>query len=208
MTDGMLEAEIWSVARTGQGNVILLRPLGSDTVVPVFTGHAEAHAILLGLGDMKAKRPLTCDVLLEVSRHLGLSLFRVEVYEIREDAFYTRLFFSGREYSKLKPLIIDSRPSDAIALAIREKCTIYIASRVLKLAGVPAEVFTGDGVPSSRETASGTPAEGNPLAAKRRRLQTDLELAVGNEAYEQAAEIRDLLILLDQQLGQERQKAP
>ncbi|MDR1025230.1 MAG: bifunctional nuclease family protein [Treponema sp.] len=210
----MLEVEIWSVAHVEQGDAILLRPLGSDTVVPIFIGHIEAHAILLGLGDVKTKHPLTCDLLLEVSRHLGLSLFRVEVCEIREDTFYARLFFSGREYSRPRPLIIDSRPSDAIALAIREKCAVYVASQVLDQAGVPAEVFIEDidnsgaaGTPQALKVSkeeSGEIPQGNPLAVKRHRLRTELELAVEEEAYERAAEIRDILILLDQQLEQER----
>ncbi|MDR1443958.1 MAG: bifunctional nuclease family protein [Treponema sp.] len=221
----MLEAEIWSVAHIDQGDAILLRPLDSDTVVPIFIGHVEAHAILLGLGDVKVKRPLTCDILLELSRHLGLSLFRVEVYEIREDTFYARLLFSGREYSGLRPLVIDSRPSDAIALAIREKCRVYIASQVLDEAGVPAEVFIeegaaskgpgnppapqGPGTPETPGTSRKDPGEilqgegDNPLATRRRQLRTELEMAVEEEAYERAAEIRDLLILLDQQSAQE-----
>jgi bifunctional DNase/RNase len=220
MTNEMLEVEIWSVAHIDQGDAILLRPLGSDTVVPIFIEHIEAHTILLGLGDIKTKRPLTCDIFLELSRRLGLSLFRVEICEIRDDTFYARLFLSGREYSGPGPLIIDSRPADAIALAIREKCAVYVASRVLDQAGVPAEVFIDDigksgvaGTPQapklSKKKACEIPQgrEGNPLAAKQRRLRTELELAVEEEAYERAAEIRDILILLDQQLEQDRRKA-
>jgi bifunctional DNase/RNase len=241
----MLEAEIWSVARIDQGNAVLLRPLGSDTVVPIFIGDIEAHAILLGLGEAKVKRPLTCDLLLELSRRLGFSLFRVEVYEIREDIFYARLFFSGGDYAESRPLVIESRPSDAIALAAREKCGVYVAARVLEQAGIPADIFideaadaastagiTGNGIDeedendeteddalsgssSYREAAreisrgsKGAKTPGSPLAAKRRRLQAELERAVEGEAYERAAEIRDLLILLDRQLEQEGRKTP
>ncbi|MDR2375932.1 MAG: bifunctional nuclease family protein [Treponema sp.] len=235
----MLKTEIWSVARVDQGNAVLLRPLGSDTVVPIFIGDVEAHAIILGLGEIQAERPLTCDTLLELSRRLGLNLFRVEVYEIRKDTFYARLFFSGCGYSRSRPLVIESRPSDAIALALREKCGVYVTPQVLDRAGVPAEVFiegvadamgndlTGSGLAKSglaktglagneipRETVSEKRSRspgrkrGNPLVAKRRRLQAELEQALAEEAYERAADIRDLLILLDQQLEQERWKTP
>jgi bifunctional DNase/RNase len=228
----MLETEVWSVARIDQGNAVLLRPLGSNTVVPILIGDIEAHAILIGLAGTKVKRPLICDTLLELSRSLGLSLFRVEVYEIREDIFYARLFFSGGGYSEPRPLVIECRPSDAISLAVRERCGVYVASQVLNQAGIPADIFIDEiagnaansdagnnaAAPSPREkgvreTPAGTVSEGegsripeggNPLATKRRQLQVELERVVEEEAYERAAEIRDLLILLDQQLEQER----
>ncbi|MDR0669171.1 MAG: bifunctional nuclease family protein [Treponema sp.] len=220
----MLETEIWSLARVDQGNAVLLRPLGSDTVVPIFIGDAEVQAILIGLGEILVERPLTCDTLLELSRQLGLNLIRVEVYEIRNDVCYARLFFSGGGYSGSRPLVIESRPSDAIALAIREKCGVYVAPQVLDQAGVPVEVFiekvadgmgddpAGNEMPgkTAPEQGSKTPErkKGTPLAAKRRRLRADLEQALAEEAYERAAEIRDLLILLDQQFEQEQRKAP
>lgn len=224
----MLESEIWSIARIGQGNAVLLRPLGMDLVVPIFIGSLEVHAILLGLGNTKAKRPLSCDLFLEMNRQLGITLFKVEVHEIREDIFRARIFLSGREFSPLRPLILDSRPSDAFALAIREKCPVFMASKVLERAGIPADIFIEEGneagqippvvmgegtdeeesyldIPEKGKSPEGTGGEGDkPLAAKRRRLQTELEEAVEKESYERAAEIRDLLILLDQQIEQER----
>ncbi|MDR3146850.1 MAG: bifunctional nuclease family protein [Treponema sp.] len=236
----MLEAEIWSVARIDQGNAVLLRPLGSDIVVPIFIGELETHAILLGLGDVKVKRPLTCDTLLELGRRLGLKLLRVEVYEMKDDVFHARLFFSGGKYSDLRPLVLESRPSDALALAVREKCGVYVTSELLEQAGIPMEIFieevdnAGDRIATigdsvcgatgySDTIAGGTvtgdtdqgrgpshkgPKTGNPLVAKRRKIQAELEQAVAGEAYERAAELRDILILLDQQLEQERRKAP
>jgi bifunctional DNase/RNase len=232
MMDTMLESEIWSIARIDQGNAVLLRPLGMDLVVPIFIGSMEVHAILLGLGNIKAKRPLSCDLFLEMSRRLGITLFKVEVHEIREDIFHARIFLSGREFSPSKPLIIDSRPSDAFALAIREKCPVFMASKVLERAGIPADIFAEEGneggqtppvimgeeidepdaaVPEKETAPEGIRGEADgSLAAKRRRLQAELETAVEKESYERAAEIRDLLILLDQQIEQERRgkKAP
>jgi bifunctional DNase/RNase len=213
----MLETEIWSIAGADEGNIVLLRPLGSDMVVPIFIGQTEAHAILLGLGKEKIKRPLTCDTLLDLSRRLGLSLLRVEIYEIRNDVFYARLLFSGGEYSGQRPLIIECRPSDAIALAVREKCAVYLASQVLDHAGVSAEIFiearkagamwkTPEAPPIG--TPPGTPPGADSPAAERRRLQAELEQVVEQEDYERAAEIRDTLILLDQKLEQERGERP
>ncbi|MDR2747333.1 MAG: DUF151 domain-containing protein [Treponema sp.] len=226
MMNTMLETEIWSVARIDQGNAVLLRPLGMDLVVPIFIGSLEVHAILLGLGNIKAKRPLSCDLFLEMSRQLGITLFKVEVHEIREDIFRARIFLSGREFSPSQPLVIDSRPSDAFALAIREKCPVFMASKVLERAGIPVDIFIEEGneagqippvimgegtdeaapdVPEKEKIPEGIRGEGdNPLAVKRRRFQAELEEAVEKESYERAAEIRDFLILLDQQIEQER----
>jgi bifunctional DNase/RNase len=258
--DEMLEAEIWSVTHINQGKAVLLRPVASDLVVPIFIGPLELHAILLGLGGVKVKRPLTCDILLELLHRLGLILFRVEVHDIRDEIFLARLLLGGREFSEAKPLVIDSRPSDAIALAVREQCPVYLAPRVLDQAGIPVDIFIegmeSPGFPGGPEAAPvpadyggtdrggagpggadrpggeaagtdspgeegpgpkpglrqdreeappGTGPEGIPsLAVRRRRLQAELEEAVIREAYERAAEIRDLLILLDQQVEKER----
>jgi bifunctional DNase/RNase len=212
--DEMLEAEIWSIARIDEGNAVLLRSLGSDTVVPIFIGYPEAQAILLGLGEVTSKRPLAPDFFLEMTHKLGLTLFRVEVYDLRENTFYARLLLFGREYSEAKPLILDSRPSDALALAVREKCGVYMAPQVVTQAGVQAELLIEEmgnfqeagGDPVFPDKAGKAPGTEGPLTAKRRRLQTELEESVEAEAYERAAEIRDLLILLDQEIEQERRK--
>ncbi|MDR2176937.1 MAG: DUF151 domain-containing protein [Treponema sp.] len=243
----MLEAEIWSITQIDHGDAVLLRPLNSDRVVPIYIGETESHAILLSLEGIKAKRPFVYDTLLELSQRLGLCLVRVEIYKIKEDIFYARLLFSGGEYSGSRFLVVESRPSDAIALAIRAKCGIYVASQVLSWAGISSEMFVDE---AGKTTLSGSglaaddgaekdaergavekgvfhvkprngsarkspgdnerrPAEaGSPLAVKRRRLQAELEQALEDEVYERAAEIRDLLILLDRQLEQERRKAP
>lgn len=203
----MLEAEIWTVARTDQGNAVLLRPLGSDTVVPIFIGQLEAQSILIGFGDVKVKRPLTCDLFLEMVRQIGLILFRVEIHEIRDNTFLARLLLAGKGFSEAKPMVLDSRPSDAFALAVRRKCPVFVSPRVVEQAGIPADLVIED----VAEFAKGPEhpvmytGERAPLAAKRRRLQTELDKAVAVEEYERAAEIRDLLILLEQEIEQEKE---
>lgn len=201
--EDMLKAEIWTVARTEQGNAVLLRPLGSDTVVPIFVGQLEAQSILIGFGDtapgaVRVKRPLTCDLFLELARLTGLTLFRVDVHEIRDNTFFARLLLVGKEFSETKPLALDSRPSDAFALAVRHKCPVFVSLRVVEQAGIPADMVIEAEHPTPRAEA-GAPPRTRPLAAKRRRLQAELEQAVAAEEYERAAEIRDLLILLEQE---------
>jgi bifunctional DNase/RNase len=222
--DKMLESEIWSIARIDQGNAVLLRPLGMDLVVPIFIGPLEVQTILLGLGNIRPGRPLSCDLFLEMARRLAITLFRVEVHEIQDDIFHARIFLSGRDFPLSNPLVIDSRPSDAFALAVREKCPVFMDAGVLDRTGIPADIFIdegedkvlpgfmgeepGDAGFGRREFikagGKGEALRGGSLEAKRKRLQAELEEAVENEVYERAAEIRDLLILLDQRIEQER----
>jgi bifunctional DNase/RNase len=196
----MLEAEIWTVARTIQGNAVLLRLLGSDTVVPIFIGQLETQSILFGLGDVKVKRPLTSDLLLETIRRLGCTLFRAEVHEIRDDIFYARLLLSGREYPEAKPLILDCRPSDAFALATRCKCPVYVTPSVVEKAGVPVEFIIEETGSIGAESSLDSEDLNLSIKAKRRKLQAELDKMVAEENYERAAEIRDLIALLDKEL--------
>jgi bifunctional DNase/RNase len=191
----MLRAEIWTIVRTEQGNAVLLRPLGSDVSVPVFIGQLEVQSILIGSGDIVAKRPLTHDLFLGLVYQIGMVLTRVEVHELKDNTFHARVILSGREFPDRKPLTLDARPSDAFALAVRRKCPIYVSRKVVEQAGVPVDILMEDpsrDQPAVKEGFSGVPG-------KRRGLEAQLEEAVAAEEYEKAAEIRDMLILLDEE---------
>jgi hypothetical protein len=135
----------------------------------------------------------------------------VEVHEIRDNTFFARLLFAGKEFSEVKPLILDSRPSDAFALAVRHKCPVYVSPRVVEQAGVSADLVIEDVAEFAEESqraagaAPDAPLKTRPLAAKQRKLQAELERTVAAEEYERAAEIRDLLILLEQEIEQENE---
>ena len=174
----MLEAEIWGIAETGDGFMIFVRPLQSEYSVPIFIGQLEAQAILIGFGGISISRPLTVDLLQEIIKEANFELVRVEISDLKDNTFFGSLVFkrpSGKE------LVIDSRPSDALALAVRCKCPIFIDEKVVETAGIIAEDLTTE----KEETA------------KRYVLQKELEEAVAVENYERAAEIRDMLKLLE-----------
>jgi bifunctional DNase/RNase len=192
----MREAEIWTITRTDQGNAVFLRPLGSDLVVPVFIGQLEVQAILTGAGEVRPSRPLTHDLFLSVLRQTGLFLHRVEVHALRDNIFYARLVILGGGFSEKKPLVLDARPSDAFALTVRQKCPIYISRRVLEQSGLPADfMLEKTKKPEEPGGISGAPAA---RPGRRRELLEELKRAVDVEEYERAAEIRDILILMDQ----------
>ncbi|MCL2174867.1 MAG: bifunctional nuclease family protein [Treponema sp.] len=179
----MLISEIWSILKTSHGNAVLLKPKDKDVAVPVFIGILEMQSILIGKEGTNLSRPLTHDLFLNMLSHVNLIVKKVEVFEIIDDVFHARLVITGGDYSNEKPLILDSRPSDAFAIAARNKCPIYIASSVVDQTGVPLSFFVNE-IDESADN-------------KHRSLREQLEQAVAEEEYEQAAEIRDLLKMLE-----------
>jgi bifunctional DNase/RNase len=200
----MYEAEIWTIARIDDGIAVLLRPLESNLVTPIFIGENEAQAILLGLGGTAVSRPLTHDLFMEFTRKNSLVLRRVEIHDLRDNIFYARILFTGREFSEENPLALDSRPSDALALAVRAKRPILISPKVTGQAGLPLEFFL-EAMGGSGEISADTitdkfeGAEADPigLIARRESLRMELDQAVASEEYERAAELRDALAILD-----------
>jgi bifunctional DNase/RNase len=202
--DRIVEAEIWTITRTDEGTAVLLRPLRSEIAVPIFIGESEAQAILLGLGEVRVSRPLTHDLVMKLIEKNGLDLYQVKIHDLRNSIFYSQILLTGREFSGNDPMILDSRPSDALALAIRCKCPVFIAQKVVDQAGLPVEFFldaVGDTGALSADTSTGKLNGPTPDApgfiAPRETLQMELEQAVAAEEYERAAEIRDVMALLD-----------
>jgi hypothetical protein len=179
----MKVSEIWSVLKTSHGNAILLKPKDMDVAVPIFIGTLEMQSILVAKEGMSLSRPHTHDLFVNMLSHVNLSVKRVEVYELKDDIFHARLIITGGEYTKEKPLVLDSRPSDAFAIAARRKCPIYLASKIIEETGVPLSFF----IDEIEENANDRHIS----------LREQLEQAVAEEEYEQAAEIRDLLKMLE-----------
>ena len=176
----MLEAEIWGIAETGDGYMIFVKPLELEYSVPIFIGQIEAQAILIGFGGISIPRPLTVDLLQILVKEAGLTLLRAEINNLKDNTFFGSLVFkrpSGKE------LVLDSRPSDALALAVRCKSPIYIAEKVVEEAGILAE-----DIDNSLKTDQ---------KMQKQLLKAELDDAVAAENYERAAEIRDMLIFLE-----------
>jgi len=200
-----VEADIWTVAQTDQGNVVLVRPRGSDLAVPIFIGQLETQAILIGLGGVEVPRPLTHDLILSLLDALGVSIARVEINGLREGTFFARLVLAkaGDDW------VVDARPSDAIGVAVRRLCPVFIAESVVDEAGISVNLVTEgktvlssdlgrlrpEGSSGGREEVGGLPGADmdRAKAAERARLQSELETAIEAEDYELAAQIRDRL---------------
>lgn len=172
-----IQAEVWTIAKTDQGHALLIRPLNSNVAVPIFVGTLEAHAILIGMGNVPMPRPLTHDLLINILKMHKIKVSKVEITSLTEDTFYSRITLDqdGKER------IIDSRPSDAIALVVRLNCPLYIEEGIIQKAGIETSLL---------EEAANDAI--NPVS-QREVLEKQLEEAVQIENYEEAARIRDHL---------------
>lgn len=115
-----------------QHRVVLLKDTLTDRYLPIWIGPFEAEAITLELQEMPQARPFTHDLIKSVIRELGGRVIHVFINDLRNEIFYARLVveIDGRQVE------IDSRPSDAIAVAVRAKAPIFVAESVLERAGI------------------------------------------------------------------------
>jgi bifunctional DNase/RNase len=140
--------------------VVILREKDADRYLPIWIGPAEADAIAVRLQEVSVARPLTHDLLANVIEQLGGAVQSVVVNELANDTFYAKINVE-RDGQTLE---VDSRPSDAIAIAVRARVPIYVDESVLNRAGVqlnaegePIESTEGKGreiTPEERERLS------------------------------------------------------
>ena len=108
--------------------IVVLKDVASETVMPIWVGIFEANAIAIEIEKMAAPRPMTHDLTRNIIRHLNARLERVVITELKDDTFLAVLWLRQGD----EPLTIDARPSDAIALALRSDCPIYVSENVMQ----------------------------------------------------------------------------
>src|SRR6202167_3711630 len=114
--------------------IVVLKDVASDTVMPIWVGIFEANAIMIEIEKVAAPRPMTHDLTRNLIRHLNAKLERIVITELKDDTFMAVLWLRQGE----EALTIDARPSDAIALALRADCPIYVSEQVLQSAKLNA----------------------------------------------------------------------
>src|SRR5579875_3200714 len=119
----------------GKQPIVLLKTVESNKFLPIWIGHPEAAAILMKLQGASTPRPMTHDLLSEMLGELDVECTRVAVTELRENTFYASISLraNGRD------LEIDSRPSDALALAVRSGAPIFAADEVITESAIEFE---------------------------------------------------------------------
>lgn len=176
-----------SQTQTGAYALVLAEEHG-DRRIPIIIGPVEAQAIAIQLEGLKPPRPLTHDLIRNIALAFDIALLEVTIHKLEEGIFFSELLceMNGREVR------IDSRTSDAIALAIRFRCPIFTTEEILQKAGIVLEM--------SEEQGSRSGEAGNELKTTGRtlyekftltELEKALDEAVRDEDYEKASLIRD-----------------
>jgi bifunctional DNase/RNase len=185
---------------SGGAYALVLGEVEGNRRLPIIIGAFEAQAIALELEKIQPPRPMTHDLLRDTFEELEVEVTEVVIDELREGTFFAKVRYrhNGDEHQ------LDSRPSDAVALAVRVDAPIYVAPMVLDEAGIVAEDESGiSSITQQAEDASAQEEE-EPSGTELERKQKQLEKAVEEENYERAAELRDEIQQLQQEEEQEQ----
>ena len=130
--------------------IIILKDVQSDTMLPIWVGAYEANAIALEIEKIAPPRPMTHDLLRNLIIELGVRVERVVVTSLRDNTFFAVIEMRNSDGDRM---VLDSRPSDAIALALRADCPIYVDMEVIKASRntIPTEETEEGEVSTSEE---------------------------------------------------------
>ncbi len=174
----------YSQSQSGAYALVLGVP-GESRRLPIIIGGFEAQAIAIELEKMQPSRPLTHDLFKNFASHFGIDIVEVVINKFEEGIFFSKLICSS-EHGETE---IDSRTSDAVALAIRFKCPIYVYSDVLEEAGI---IMTDDNEPEEIKDDDGIETEElsyNDYLSEE--LEDLLKKAIADENFEEASKLRD-----------------
>lgn len=162
-----------STLQPADAYALVLEEVNGNRKLPIIIGSLEAQAIKIVMMEYKMPRPLTHDLFLTVTKELGATLKKVLIYKVKDGVYYSYLFIE-KEGEELK---IDSRTSDAIALAMRCECPIYTTDEIME--SEQLNEITGKGFSAPVNTVD--------IVA----LKEALARAIEEEDYEQASRLRD-----------------
>ncbi len=186
----------YSQTQSGAYALILIEEDG-DRRIPIIIGGFEAQAIVIKLENLDPPRPLTHDLFKKFADEFRISVIEVMIYKLEEGVFFSKLVCNNGE----KEFSIDSRTSDAVAIALRFGCPIYITEEILEKAGININ-------PADSEISPDSEVENiNEEVSTKYDSYTDEELykiideAVKTEDYERAASVRDEIEKRKKKLG-------
>jgi len=171
-------------AQSGGAYALILREINGNRRLPIIIGAAEAQSIALEMEGIKPPRPLTHDLMKNIIAAFGAELTDIVIDELRDGTFYAKLNLDNQQ--------IDSRPSDAIALAVRYGVQIYVAAGVMdEAAFVPEEEDDDQGPPARQQKQKQQQQPPATKQSKLEQLNQQLREAIEKENYEKAAALRD-----------------
>jgi hypothetical protein len=181
-----------SVSQTQSGAyALVLAEENGERRIPIIIGPVEAQAIAIQLEGLKPPRPLTHDLIKNMAMAFDIALLEVTIYKLEEGIFYSELLceMDGKE------IRIDSRTSDAVALALRFRCPIYTTEDILKKSGIILDLEDEESPVRNYQDKEdfGDPEVSTYSQYTEKELNEMINEAVQNEDYEKASVIRDEL---------------
>lgn len=158
--------------------------------LPIVIGPVEAQSIMLEIEGIHPHRPMTHDLMLSIGNAFQIELLDVTISEVKDAIFFAQLRFKLGESEK----VIDARPSDAIALAVRFKSPLFVTEQVFKEAGIEIQDTDSAHTQAERNPSPVSAFEKEPQLSKSEALallREKMAEAIQNEDYEKAAQIRD-----------------
>ena len=162
-------------------------------ILPVVIGAPEAHAIALELQGIKPFRPFTHDLAVQFLEALDAEVRKVVITELNKNTFFATIYISSNSVGEQ---VIDSRPSDAIAIAIRVGAPIFVNEDVMSVAGLEVDLQTGAYNKSLKQTDGILDTAPPIIQNSLEKLDKELQKAIESENYELAAKIRDQINLM------------
>lgn len=178
----------YSQTQSGAYALILTEENG-DRRIPIIIGGFEAQAIVIRLENLNPPRPLTHDLFKMFADEFVISIMEVFIFKLEEGVFFSRLVCNNGE----KEVSLDSRTSDAVALALRFGCPIYITEEILDKAGITVNPESADNTTGSQVDSILDPESSKYDSLTDEELYRMIDEAVKTEDYEKAAAIRDEL---------------
>jgi bifunctional DNase/RNase len=172
----------------GTGYALILKEVAGERRLPIIIGSFEAQHIALELEGIKPPRPLTHDLIRNIIDQLGFSISYVYINELKDGTFFAKIKLDVSSVDE-----IDSRPSDAIALALKFAVPIYVSEEVMnEVSFVPEkEEIEGETESTKQIEVTHIPEDVDPYIKRMNKLKFDLKEAIEKEDYERAASIRD-----------------
>jgi len=180
----------YSQTQTGAYALVLTEEQG-ERRIPIIIGGFEAQSIAIQLEGLKPPRPLTHDLFHNFASTFNITIREVTIYKLEEGVFYSKLICNNGG----EDVTIDARTSDAIALALRFKCSIYTTEEILSKSGIVIDLEQEKGKGASADP-SATSSSSTTQTSQYKDMETEeledlLDEAVNNEEYEKASLIRD-----------------
>jgi len=176
----------YSQTQSGAYALVLIEEAG-ERRIPIIIGGFEAQAIVIKLENLDPPRPLTHDLFKSFADEFNIKVSEVFIYKLEEGVFYSTLVCSNGE----KEFSIDSRTSDAVALALRFNCPIYITENILEKAGIVINPSESTINPISEKDNLYETEAGKYDSYSDDELYRMIDEAIKTEDYERAASIRD-----------------